>query len=66
MEPLDILYITLAVCVIFVSIPLMMVLWRMYQMLDPIHGILRNLNRVSRFLVGIETLPWRIMHRFFK
>lgn len=66
MNPLDILYIVLAVCLIFVSVPLTMILWRTYKMMDRVEHILAFAERMVWYAKELESIPMKIVERFMK
>ena len=66
MTSLDILYIVLSVCLIFVSVPLMMILWRVYKMMDRVEGILAFAERMVGYAKELESIPMKIVERFMK
>lgn len=66
MNPLDILYIVLAVCLIFISVPLTMILWRTYRMMDRVEHILAFAERMVGYAKELESIPMKIVERFMK
>ena len=66
MNALDILYIVLSVCLIFISIPLSLTLWRVYKMMDHIDSILVFVHRIVGYGKELESLPMKIVERFMK
>lgn len=44
--PLDALYIALTIMVFMLTLPLTMILWRVYKMMDRVEGILEFIDRL--------------------
>ncbi len=66
MTSLDILHIVLSVCLVFLSVPLTMILWRMYKMLDRVEVILAFAERMVGYAKELEVIPMKIIGRFTK
>jgi hypothetical protein len=66
MNPLDILYIVLSVCLIFISVPLTMILWRVWKMMDRVESILAFSERIIGYGKELESIPMKIVERFMK
>ncbi len=66
MQSLDILYIVLSVCLIFLSIPLTMILWRTYKMMDRVETLLAFAERMVGYAKELESIPMKIVERFMK
>ena len=66
MTSLDILYIVLSVCLVFVCVPLSMILWRVFKMMDRVEHILVFAERMVQYAKEIETIPMRIIERIMK
>jgi hypothetical protein len=62
--PLELLYIALTIATISLTIPLSMILWRVYQMMDRVDGILNFVDRVVGYGKEIEKIPMAIIERF--
>jgi hypothetical protein len=62
--PLELLYIALTIATISLTIPLSMILWRVYQMMDRVDGILNFVDRVVGYGKEIEKIPMAIVERF--
>jgi hypothetical protein len=65
MTSLDILYIVLSVCLLFLSLPLTMILWRVYKMMDRIEAILVFAERMVSYAKELESIPMKIVERMF-
>lgn len=63
-SPLDLLYLSLAFSLLFIGIPLMMILWRTYFMLDGIKYILAFAERMVKYGEEIEKIPLSIIEKF--
>ena len=61
---LDLLYISIAISVLFVAIPLTMILWRSYFMLDGVKYILAFAERMVKYGEEIEKIPLSIIEKF--
>jgi hypothetical protein len=61
MQSQDILYIVLAVCALFISIPLMMVLWRTYTMMERVDKLLEYANHLRELATQFESVPMRFI-----
>ena len=66
MQSLDILYIVLSVCLIFISLPLTMILWRTYKMMDRVESILGFMERLVGYAKEIESIPMKVVERMMK
>ena len=66
MQSLDILYIVLSVCLIFISLPLTMILWRTYKMMDRVESILGFTERLVGYVKEIESIPMKVVERMMK
>lgn len=66
MAPLDILYIVLSVCLVFICVPLSMILWRVFKMMDRVEHILVFVERMVRYAKELESIPVRILERLMK
>ena len=66
MNSLDILYIVLSVCLVFVSVPLSMILWRVWKMMDRVEHVLGFVERLVGYGKDLESLPMKIVERFMK
>jgi hypothetical protein len=62
--PLELLYIALTIMTISLTIPLTMILWRVYQMMDRIEGILNFVDRIVGYGKEIEKIPMAIVEKF--
>ena len=56
-ESLDFLYICLSVMIISFTIPITMILWRVYGMLDRVERILNYVDHVRELALQIEQIP---------
>ncbi len=63
LDPLNILYIALAVLVVSITIPLTMILWRVYMMMDHVQSILVFTRRLVKYGEEIEKLPMAIIDK---
>ncbi len=61
MQSQDILFIVLAVCAIFVSVPLMMVLWRVYTMMARVDKLLEYANHLRELAIQFESVPMKFV-----
>jgi hypothetical protein len=61
MQSQDILFIVLAVCSIFISVPLMLVLWRVYKMMDRIEKLFSYADHVRGLAMEFEKMPMRFV-----
>lgn len=61
---LDILYIVLSVCLVFLSLPLVLILWRTYKMMDRAERILAFFDRMVKYGEDLEKIPMAIIERF--
>ena len=61
MQSQDILYIVLAVCALFISIPLMLVLWRTYTMMERVDKLLEYANHLRELAMQFESVPMRFI-----
>jgi hypothetical protein len=61
---LDLLYISIAISLLFVAIPLTMILWRSYFMLDGVKYILSFAERMVKYGEEIEKIPLSIIEKF--
>ena len=66
MNSLDILYIVLSVCLIFLCVPLTMILWRTYKMMDRVETILAFIERMVGYAKELESIPMKIVEKFMK
>lgn len=66
MTALDILYIVLAVSTLFIAVPLSMILWRVYHMLDRVERILAFIDRIVGYGKDLEAIPMKIIEKFMK
>lgn len=62
MNTLDILYVVLSVCIIFLSVPLTMILWRTYKMLDHVESILSYADHVRGIIAQFEQVPMKVIN----
>lgn len=62
---LELLYIALAIAVISLTIPLSMILWRVYGMLDKVEKIVNFVDRMVGYGAELERIPLAILSRFF-
>jgi hypothetical protein len=65
MNALDILYIVLSVCLIFLTVPLSMILWRVYKMMDRVEGILVFVERIVSYAKEFEAIPMKVIDKLF-
>ena len=66
MNSLDILYIVLSVCLIFLCVPFTMILWRTYKMMDRVETILAFTERMVGYAKELESIPMKIVEKFMK
>lgn len=66
MDPLDILYIVISVCLVFICVPLSMILWRVFKMMDRVEYILVFAERMVGYAKELESIPVRILERLMK
>lgn len=62
--PLELLYIALTIMTISLTIPLTMILWRVYQMMDRVEGIINFVDKLVAYGKEIEKIPMAIIERF--
>jgi hypothetical protein len=62
--PLELLYIALTIMTISLTIPLSMILWRLYKMMDRVEGILEFIDRIVGYGKEIEKIPMVIIEKF--
>jgi hypothetical protein len=62
--PLELLYIALTIMTISLTIPLSMILWRLYKMMDRVEGILEFVDRIVGYGKEIEKIPMAIIEKF--
>ncbi len=62
--PLDALYIALTIMVFMLTLPLTMILWRVYKMMDRVEGILEFIDRLVWYGKELEKIPLSIIERF--
>lgn len=62
--PLDALYIALSLMVVSLTIPLTMILWRIYKMMDRVEGILEFIDRIVGYGKELEKIPMGIIEKF--
>lgn len=63
LSPLDLLYITLAVGAISLTIPLTMILWRVYGFMDRVEKILIFAERMVGYAQELESIPMKIIEK---
>jgi hypothetical protein len=61
--PLELLYLALTIATISLTIPLSMILWRTYQMMDRVEDILAFVDRIVGYGKEIEKIPMAIIER---
>jgi hypothetical protein len=61
MSSQDILFIVLAVSTIFVAVPLSMILWRVYKMLDRVEKLLGYADHIRGLAMEFEKVPMRFI-----
>ena len=64
MTPLELLYIALTIATVSLTIPLTMILWRTYQMMDRVEDILAFIDRIVGYGKEIEKIPMAIVEKF--
>jgi hypothetical protein len=62
--PLELLYLALTIATISLTIPLSMILWRTYQMMDRVEDILAFVDRIVGYGKEIEKIPMAIIEKF--
>lgn len=62
--PLDALYVALTLMVVALTIPLTMILWRTYQMMDRVESILNFVDRIVGYGKELEKIPMAIVEKF--
>jgi hypothetical protein len=60
---LDLLYIVLAISLLFIAIPLTLILWKTYFMLDGVKYILSFAERLVSYGEEIEKIPLTIIEK---
>jgi hypothetical protein len=61
---LDLLYIVLSVCLLFIAIPLTMILWRSYFMMKSMKHILVFVERLVKYGEELEKIPLSLLEKF--
>lgn len=61
MQSQDILFVVLAVCAIFISVPLMMVLFRVYTMMARVDKLLEYANHLRELAIQFESVPMKFI-----
>ena len=61
--PLELLYIALTIATISLTIPLSMILWRTYRMMDRVEDILAFVDRIVGYGKEVEKIPMAILER---
>lgn len=61
--PLELLYIALTIMTISLTIPLTMILWRVYQMMDRVEWILNFVDRIVGYGKELEKIPMAIVEK---
>ena len=61
MQSQDILFIVLAVCTIFISVPLVLILWRTYKMMERIDNIISYIDHVRKVALELESVPMKFV-----
>lgn len=61
--PLELLYIALTIMTISLTIPLTMILWRTYQMMDRVEDILNFIDRIVGYGKELEKIPMTIIEK---
>ena len=64
LTPLELLYIALTIATVSLTIPLMMILWRTYRMMDRVEDILAFIDRIVGYGKEIEKIPMAIVEKF--
>lgn len=62
-ESLDFLYICLSVMIISFTIPITMILWRVYGMLERVERILNYVDHVRELAMQIEQIPMQFIEK---
>jgi hypothetical protein len=63
MTPLELLYIALTIATVSLTIPLTMILWRTYQMMDRVEDILAFVDRIIGYGKEVEKIPMAIIEK---
>lgn len=66
LDALSLLYLALAVMIVSITIPLSMILWRAYFMMDHVQSILLFARRMVKYGEELEKIPMSIIERFMK
>jgi hypothetical protein len=61
--PLELLYLALTIATISLTIPLSMILWRTYRMMDRVEDILAFVDRIVGYGKEVEKIPMAIIER---
>ncbi len=61
MQSQDILFIVLAVCALFISVPLMLVLMRAYKMMEHVEKILEYVSHLRELAIQFESVPMKFV-----
>lgn len=61
--PLELLYLALTIATISLTIPLSMILWRTYHMMDRVEDILAFVDRIVGYGKEVEKIPMAILER---
>lgn len=61
MQSEDISNIVFAVCAIFISVPLMLLLWRAYTMMDRVNRLLEYADHLRELASQFESVPMKIL-----
>lgn len=61
MQSQDILFVVLAVCAIFISVPLMLVLWRTYTMMDRVNKLVEYADHLRELALQFESVPMKFI-----
>jgi hypothetical protein len=61
MNSLDTLYIVLAVSTIFIAVPLSLILWRIWKMLDRVERLLAYADHLHGLAREFESMPMRFV-----
>jgi hypothetical protein len=61
--PLELLYIALTIATISLTIPLSMILWRTYRMMDRVEDILAFVDRIVGYGKEVEKIPMAIIEK---
>ncbi len=62
-QSLDFLYICLSVMIISFTIPITMILWRLYGMLERVERILNYVDHVRELATQIEQIPMQFIEK---